>query len=313
MFGASRLALFAANPAADTGVSGGYSYFMGGYADSRIATVYKYTIGTDAVTTATALSAARDQASGFANGTTGHVCGGSTGSSITTHEIYTLSTESKAGGTALSSARRDTHAGSSTSTLGYIFGGYNASALNTIAKYQYSDDTWPTFSTSLGWTTVWTSTASHNNSTTAVILGGYSGSTPNTEYKLFTFSTETPGSNSSLPAAQGQVSMTGNQSKAIALSGFGPGTFVTMTNAVRYYDFAAGTWTSATNLGYTIRFGEGAGDDFKGIFAGGSAGSFTLSTAHTKYQYSDDTMTTATQIYSTAADSPAAFHSLQAS
>lgn len=313
MFGASRLALFAANPAAPSGVSGGYSYFMGGYAASRISTVYKYTLTGDSVSTATALSSARDQVSGFANGTVGHACGGSTGSTVTTHEKYTLSTESKTAGTALSSGRRDTHAGSSTSTLGYIFGGYNTSALNTIAKYQYSDDTWPTFSTSLGWSTVWTSTAAHNNSTTAVILGGYSGSTPNTEYKLFTYSTETPGSNTSLPAAHGQVSMTGNQSKAIALSGFGPGTFVTMTNAVKYYDFAAGTWTSATNLGYTIRFGEGAGDDSKGIFAGGSAGSFTLSTAHTKYQYSDDTMTTATQIYTTATDSPGAFHSLQVS
>lgn len=310
MFGAARLALYSANPsgAANTG----FGYWMGGYTTGRVATIRKYTFPTDTVGAAgTSLSAARDQVCGISDTVIGHGFGGGTGGNgLTDHEKWTISTEAKTSGTVLPSGRRDMHSGVSTATYGYLLGGYNSTFVNTIQKYQHSNDSYPTFTNTLWSGTVWTSCAAHNNTTLAIAVGGYNGSTTNTNYARFTFSSETAATAQSLPAAQGQVSMCGDQSRAFMFTGF-TNPFVTMTNAVKNYTFSTDTWASSTNLGYTQRYGDGAGNDAVGVIGGGTAGTFTLATAHTKITYATDTFATASQLFAVATDTPGAWSSSQ--
>ena len=318
MFGIGRLALYAANPVA-TATNTGFGYWQGGFQSSpltRLSSVKKYTFPTDGISTATALSGNRDQVCGLSDTVYGHAFGGAVGSgggsATTIHERYTLSTESKTTGTALATAQRDVHSGVSTSTYGYILGRYTTTYSNTIIKYQHSNDTYASFTNTLWSGTVWTSVSAHNNSTLAIAVGGYNGSTANTNYARFTFSTETAATAQTLPAAQGQVSMCGDQLRAFIFTGFTSPTS-TMTTAVRNYTFATDTWASSTSLSYTIRWGDGAGNDVVGAIGGGTTGTGTssMSTSHTKITYATDTFATAGQIYSVSTDSPGAFSSVQ--
>jgi N-acetylneuraminic acid mutarotase len=207
--------------------------------------------------------------------------------------------------------RRDQHAGTSTSTFGYLFGGYNDSStyLNTIQKYQHSNDTYPTFTTTLWSGTVWTSTVAHNNTTLAFIVGGYNGSNVCNRYKVFTFSSETVSSDLTLSPEQGQSSVCGSQEVGYLCSGFTTGG--TMTTTVQKFTFATQAWTTGTALSYSVRVGDGASSPVNGVIGGAFVGSFSIATAQTKIDYASDTYSTASQIYSVNTDTPGAWSSSQ--
>lgn len=307
MFGAAKLSLFLANPAEAT--NSGFAYWMGGYTTGRISTTRKYNFPDDVVSAGTALGASLDQCCGISDTINGHSFGGSNGNAVTTHYIFNCGTEARTTGTSLPSARRDMHSGASTSTFGYLFGGYNTNYLNTIQKYQHSNDTYPTFSTTLWSGTVWTSCVAHNNTTLAVVVGGYNGSAVCNRYKVFTFSSETLSADLTLSPEQGQSSMCGSQDIAYLCSGFTTGG--TMTTTVQKFTFSSETWATGTALSYSARYGDGASSPVNGVIGGAYAGSFSIATAQTKITYATDTYSTASQIYSVNTDTPGAWSSSQ--
>lgn len=326
MFGASRLALFAANPVS-VGVTGGYALFAGGYDEgtiefgARTDDIKKYNLSTDAVSTISAvLPSQLDQVCGFANGTKGILSGGSTGSSTNQTSIITLSDETLTGGQALTVNTLSTRQGrgTSSSTTGYMLGGITTAPVNDVKKYTYSSDTWGYTTNGLGYTSAVTTCAVHCNSTKAINAGGYieSTTTPQSTVKEFDFSTESTSTASySLNTAIAQACCTGNQDKWISFSGFVT-TSVTLTTIVESYTFASGARTSATALTYGFRTGDAAGDDSRGIIAGGySTGGGTYSTTtNWIYTYSSDTYANATNyLYTGVLDLPGALHSLQVS
>lgn len=310
MFGAARLSLFLANPAAPPSATG-YGYWMGGYADPRISTTRKYNWPNEVVSAGTSLGQDLDQLCGLSNTVNGHSFGGSNGNSLNLHLIFNCGTEARTTGTSLPVTRRDQHAGTSTSTFAYLMGGYNDSSgyLNSIQKYQHSNDTYPTFTTTLWAGTVWTSTVAHNNTTLAVVVGGYNGSNVCNRYKVFTFSSETVSSDLTLSPEQGQSSVCGSQEVGYLCSGFTTGG--TMTTTVQKFTFATQAWTTGTSLSYSARYGDGAANDVYGVIGGAYAGSFSIATAQTKITFATDSYSTASQIYSVNTDTPGAWSSSQ--
>jgi len=306
MFGAAKLSLFLAAPDI------GYAYWMGGFASSRVSTTRKYNFFNDVVGSGTAISSNRDQICGLSNTVNGHAFGGSTGSAVTTHDIFNCTSEARSTGTVLTAARRDTTGGTSTSDFGYIFGGFASTFVNTIQKYKHSDDTYPTFNTTVWTGTVWTSVTAHNNSTLACVVGGYNGTNTCNRYKVFTFSTEVISADLTLSPAQGQMSTCGSQAVGYYCSGFSSvSPSVVNTTTVQKFTFSSQTWATGTALGYSIRFGDGASNEVNGVIGGGVAGSFTITTAQTKIAYATDTYSTATQLFTTATDAPGAWSSSQ--
>jgi hypothetical protein len=303
MFGAAKLSLFLAAPDI------GYGYWMGGYTTGRISTTRKYNFFNDVVGAGTALGASLDQCCGLSDTINGHSFGGSNGNSVTTHYIFNCASEARTTGTALPTARRDNHAGTSTSDYGYIFGGYNTNYVNTIQKYQHSNDTYPTFTTTLWTGTVWTSTVAHNNTALACVVGGYNGSAVCNRYKVFTFSTEAVSADLTLSPEQGQLSVCGSQAVGYYCSGFT--TAGTMVTTVQKFTFASETWATGTALSYSARYGDGCSSPSNGVIGGAYVGSFSIATAQTKIAYATDTYSTASQIYTTNTDTPGAWSSSQ--
>ena len=328
MFGAMRQGIYAANPIS-VGVTGGYALFGGGYDNSSIDSgvrtniIRKYNLATDAVSTiAATLAYQMDQVGGFANGTTGVFAGGSIGSAMPDVKLINLADESASGGQALNVNTLSTRQGrcATTATKGYIFGGTTTAPIQDVKNYTYASNTWSYNATnSLYYADgPLVSSGVHNNSTIAVISGGYANATtvPNSIIKRWTFSTDTPTTESySLSSARAQHAVTGNQTKWVSFSGFVTSS-VTLITTVESYGFSSGTLTTATSLTYGFRMGDAAGDDTRGIVSGGNqTGGGTYSTTANKiYTYSTDTYATAgAYLYTVAVDIPGAFHSLQVS
>jgi len=328
MFGASRLALFAANPVAAVA---GVVYSAGGYDNSgldtvsgnnqRTAKIYKYALSNDAVSLlGSTLSNYIDGGQAFGNQTVGIVAGGGTGDSngspVTAVNIITFSTEAKTSGTALTQATRNGKAGSS-STKGYIFIPLSSSSTLTNSRqdYTYSSGSSTYNTNNVGFGTVRRDPGVHNNSTKAVVAGGWisSGTTPQSSIREFTFASETWADASySLYGAVGQPSVAGNQTKYVMLGGFSSAGAGTLNTRVESYAFSDGTRVAATSMN-GHRLGDAAGDDTAGIFAGAfSFGSgITATKANKKYTYSSDTWVETTAIYTVALDGNAMMCSAQ--
>ena len=326
MFGASRLGLFAANPIAG-GVTGGYALFAGGYdngtldAGTRTAAIRKYDLSTDAVSTSSlTLNAAYDQVCAFANGTTGVLAGGSDGNSQGSVRLVNLSAESISNGQALTVNTLATRLGrgASSSTVGYLYGGWTTAPVNDIKKYTYSTNVWAYTTNGLGYTNALLTIGVHNNSTVAVLTGGYVNSTlaPSNIVKEFDFSTESTATASyTLSETRAQQSVTGNQTKYVSIGGFNT-SGLALTTVVDTYLFSAGTRTAQTSLTHGFRMGDAAGDDQRGIYAGSetTGGGTYSTTTNWIYTYSTDTRANASNyLYTNTIDIPGALHSLQTS
>lgn len=325
MFGAARQGLYAANPIGPASVSGGYVLFGGGYDNNTIETgvrtddIRKYDLPTDTASVWTsALSSSRDQVCAFANGTTGVFAGGSSGSSASVVETVNLSAETKGSGQALNINTLVTRQGrgSSTTATGYLFGGWTTAPVNDIKKYTYSSDSWAYGPNGLGYASALMSVGVHNNSTQAMMSGGYvdSTGTPVDIIKRYTFSDDTPTTQSyALPAIRAQHCVTGDQTKWLSFSG--ASTSFALIGTVETFLFSDGTRTAASGLTYGFRMGDAAGDDSRAIIGGGYIYGGTYSTTTNKiYTYSTDTHATASSyLYTAVLDIPGAFHSLQVS
>lgn len=328
MFGASRLALFAANPVA---AAAGVVYSAGGYDNSNLDTVsgnnqrtnkiYKYALSNDAVSLmGITLSNYVDAGQAFGNQTLGIIAGGGTGDSsgnpVTAVNIITFSTEAKTSGTALSQATRQGKCGS-TSTKGYVFCPLSSASTLTNSRYDYTYSSGSsTYNTNnVGFGTVRRDVYVHNNTTKAVVGGGWisSGTTPQTSIREFTFASETWADASySLYGAIGQPQCAGNQDKYAVLGGFANAGASTLNTRVETYAFSDGTRVAATSMN-GHRLGDAAGDDTYGIFSGAfTFGSgITATKANKKYTYSSDTWIETTAIYTVAIDGNAMLCSTQ--
>lgn len=328
MFGASRLALFAANPVA-TGASGGYSYFAGGYdgddpidANQRTAIIRRYAIATDAVTTISAtLQQKLDGVCAAGNGTQGMFAGGgqidSTGAASTYNSKLDFATEAASVMTVLPAANRYGQ-GSSSTTTGYHFCGTTSQTStysNTTYRYSYSGNSWTT-GTSWEYATATGAQTCHANGTKAILLGGISTSSVITNaIRGYTFSSDAVAAESySLNRGLFIHRGTGNQSKTVILGGLYT-TAGAYNEVVEIFQFSSGARTTATNLTVLCGTQDAAGDDYFGIFGGGGhrSGGTSYSEIQRKYTYSSDTYAQSTATYTTRIYSPGACHSIQVS
>ena len=321
MFGASRLSLWNGQaPAA--GAAAVFS--AGGYDNSSIDTasgqnqrtqkIYRYLLGGDTVSLLSiALTSYVDAAQSFANQTLGVITGGGTGDAngapVTTVNIITFATEAKTSGTALGNATRQGR-GASTTTKGYVFCPLITAFALTNHRQDYTYSTGATtYNTNVvGFGTARRDVAAANNSTKAVVTGGFisAGTTPQSDIREFTFSGETMAAASySLFATTAQHSMAGNQTKYASMGGFVNAGATTLSTRVESYVYSSGSRTAATAMN-GHRFGDAAGDDTAGIFTGASALGSGISYNQTtkKYTYSSDTYAVTTAIYTTEIDGP---------
>lgn len=329
MFGAARLALFAANPVATGGVTGGISYFFGGYDGSYSTLNRKYNLTSGAAGAATnAVPSGTMLAGSWGNGTDGWCTGGFNSSDMTAVRRMSFSSESWTTLTALGAAQRN-HRGTSSSTKGYSWGGYRATVnLSTNSQWTYSTDAYAA-GTALSWSTTPTSFAAlHGNGTTALFVGGAAdgaGGTTARHYLIYTFSSDAQNYSAS-GAAYGHTlaGATGNQTDMVVISGNnGTGnppanTWTVNTKIIRYTISTAALVSDTNTVGTANSHFDSAGDDNVAISAGltGTSGRTSKENAYT-YSTGVSTLLSAylanNQVYAADTESNTACHSLQVS
>jgi hypothetical protein len=329
MFGAARLALFAANPVATGAVTGGISYFFGGYRGGYSTTNRKYNLTTGAVGDATnAVPSGTMLAGSWGSGVNGWCTGGFNGGDMVAVRRMAFSSESWTTLTSLGAAQRN-HRGTSSSTKGYSWGGYRASVnLSTNSQWTYSTDAYAA-GTALGWGTSPTSFgALHGNGTTALHMGSGvdgAGGTSLKHYLIYTFSSDAQ-SYSSSGAAYGHTlgGTTGNQTDMVVLSGYRssatpPSFDAPSTGITRYTISSAALVSDGGTVGTAFNHFDGAGDDSVGIFAGCNADA-DRTAREQAYTYATSTATLLSaylannQLYNANNwENPTACHSLQVS
>jgi hypothetical protein len=319
MFGSGRLSLWNGQAAA-AGAAAVFS--AGGYDNSNLDTVsgnnqrtqkiYRYLLGGDTVSLLSILLTNYvDTPQSFANQTVGVITGGGTGDSsgtpVTSVNIITFATEAKTSGTALGTATKTGSGGSST-TKGYVFSTMSSdtTATNNRQDYTYSSGANTLNTNVMGFASARRNVAAANNSTKAVITGGWvvAGVTPQSDIREFTFSGETMAAASySLFATTGQQSMAGNQTKYAGMGGFVNAGATTLSTRVESYVYSSGSRTAATAMN-GHRHGDAAGDDTAGIFTGAATfgSGITANQTTKKYTYSSDTYAVTTAVYSVGVD-----------
>ena len=326
MFGAARLALFAANPVATGGVSGGISYFFGGFTGSASTTVRKYDLVSGASTAGTALPSSFFVGGAFGNGVEGWQVGGFSGSpgSDQTHVRYnTFSSDTWTTLTVLGAAQRNQSCASS-STKGYSWAGYRATVnLTTNNQWTYATDAFSAGS-ALPFTQPTSYCQTHNNSTIALWIGSATdaaGGTPNKQYMIYTFSSDATTYSASGAAYNNQLAgMTGPQDHGVIISGLRTATSGdgSLTTGITKYNLSdASLKSDSESVGTSNSHGDGAGSDEQGIFAGRTTAA--RSTTESVYTYATNTRNLLSaylsnnQVFTVDTQSPAACHNAQIS
>jgi hypothetical protein len=254
-------------PAAAPAASYDWMYWAGGEASGGgVRTTNKYTFSTtgsagsvSAGTNYDAGSAARFFGGAFGNKTVGLFCGGTTPESADV-DTLTNATEAWTAGVDLSGVQEG-HEGASSSTNGYLFGGWTV--VSTVRRYSYSSVAWTTDGGNLTQAKAWM--AAHNNATIALISGGYTTSNQTTQ-EVYTFSTDTSSTSgiSALGAATREMHATGDQTNSYVYCGTIAGD--ALTNIIRKNTMSTGaSVTTLTNSVYA-RFSDGASNDSKGVW-----------------------------------------------
>jgi hypothetical protein len=327
MFGVSRLALYSANPATGGGlVTGGITYFMGGFGNTNAVRKYNMTSGASSAGTAMPSSAALGQSWG--SGVNGWQVGGYITSDLTSVRRMAFSNDTWTTLTNLAAAQRNGR-GTSSSTTGYSWGGFRSTVnLSSNNQWTYSTDAY-TAGTALSWSTTPSSWgACHGTGTTALFLGGGSdaaGGTTKRQYLIYTFSSDTQ-SYSATGASYGHTlaGATGNNTDLVVLGGYRSSADPTVltvrgTTITRYVVSTAALVNDGGTIGTAYSHGDAAGNDEVGIFAGCN-NSEARSARENAYTYATDTDTLLSAYLANAqvftfdnAESPQAFHSAQIS
>ena len=165
-----------ANAVSNSGTAG---YVMGAYSDGgSVTTIYKIAFSGDTVSTPGAtLSVSREWGGPFANsGTAGYVAGGSMGGGRTSTDKLTFSSDTRSTiASSMGNAIYQQTAFANSGTAGYNVGGNNGgsptSALTSIHKLTFSNDTWTTYVATLS-TQLDQGPGGFANSGTAGYVGG---------------------------------------------------------------------------------------------------------------------------------------------
>ena len=329
MFGVSRLALYSANPVSGGSlVTGGITYFMGGFKSGATSTVRKYNMTTGASSAGTSMPSGAALGQSWGSGVNGWQVGGYVSSDLTVVRRMAFSTDTWTSLTSLAAAQRNGR-GTSSSTTGYSWGGYRAVVnLSSNNQWTYSTDAY-TAGTALSWSTTpsnWG--ACHGTGTTALFLGGGAdgaGGTTKRHYLIYTFSSDTQ-SYSATGASYGHAlaGATGNNTDLVVLGGYrssaDPTSYtVRGTTITRYVVSTAALVNDGGTIGTAYSHGDAAGNDEVGIFAG-SNNDEARSARENAYTYATDTATLLSAYLANAQvftvdnhESPQAFHSLQIS
>lgn len=150
------------------------------------------------------------------------------------------STSGQTNSATLGTSSGDGAAGLSSSTSGYIFGGFTGSALNVIRKYGMPAGTWSNLGATISVSRY--IFRGDGNGTFGVIGGGWTGSVNSAVVDKFTFGTETITSAPSLSTAKHGVNAMGNKI-IVVFAGTNP----TVGTSDRFY-FASETMTTTTSL-----------------------------------------------------------------
>lgn len=327
MFGAARLALYAANPVSGGAlVTGGFTYFVAGYTAQT--GNRKYNMTTGASSAATAIPTGGMLGQSWGSGVNGWYVGGFTGSDSTQVRRMAFSTDTWTSLTALSAAQRNGMGGSS-STKGYSWGGYRATVnLSSNNQWTYSTDAFSA-GTAMGWGTTPSSYGvAHGTGTQAIILGGGAdgaGGTTRRWQSIYTFSSDTESFSISGAAYGFSASgATGNNTDMVVIAGHRSSADPTIlttrgTTITRFVVSSGSVVVDSGNVGTAFSNCDGAGNDEVGLYAG-AQGSEARSTRENAYTYATNTATLLSaylannQIMTVdAVESPRAFHSAQVS
>jgi hypothetical protein len=275
-----------------------------------VRTTNKYTFGTGgsngsvaAAASIPAGSTARFFAGAFGNKTVGLFCGGTTGTASSADvDTFTNATETWTAGVDLSSAKEG-HEGSSSTTYGYLFGGWTV--VNTTRRYEYSSTSWVTNGGNITQSKAWM--AAHNNATIALISGGYT-NTNQTVQEVYTFATDTSSTSgiSALAAATREMHATGDNTNSYIMNGTIAGDALTVV--IRKNALSTGAAVTTINNGVASRFADGASNGTKGVWgsfavdavAPYSAGEAVRSNTTREIDFSTDTLRTGTNLTYTA-------------
>ena len=231
--------------------------------DGSVSTAtYRYTLDTASVTTDTALTTAVFNAGAFGDQTSGWVVGGYTGSAnATQNKKYTNSSGamSTSNSSTTSITMQNGWKGACSGTSGYLFGG---TFVSTSYKYNIGSNSWAG-STALAQSTGWH--ACHNNDSTALISGGYNGSSNLTHQSYWAFSSDTRTTGTALSVATRDTTSSGDQTNSYLFCG----TTSVHVITVRKLAIASGTESTNFSAQRKCRFSEGAASDTKGVFTGG--------------------------------------------
>ena len=327
MFGSSRLALYAANPVSGGSlVTGGTTYFTGGF--GSISTVRKYNMVTGGSTAGTSMPSGAALGQSWGSSVNGWQVGGYNGGDILVVRRMAFSTDTWTSLTNLSVAQRNGR-GTSSSTKGYSWGGYrDVVNLATNGQWTYSTDAYSA-GTALGWGTTPSSFAAcHGTGTNAIFLGGgtdAAGGTPKRHQSLYTFSTDTE-TYSATGGAYGHIlaGATGNNTDMVVCGGYrsnaDPTSYTTRGTTITRYVVSSGSVVVDTGtIGTAYSHGDAAGNDEVGIYAGSNGGE-DRTQRENAYTYATDTDTLLSAYLANAQvatfnnmESPQAFHSGQIS
>jgi hypothetical protein len=330
MFGAARLALFAANPVEAGGlVTGGSTYFFGGWQGSPQNTVRKYNMTTGASAAgANALPSESYVGQSWGSGVNGWQVGGFSGGGVTAVRRMSFSGETWTTLTSLAADQRNGR-GTSSSTTGYSWGGFRSTVnLSVNNQWTYSTDAF-TAGTALSWGTTPSSWgACHGTGTSALFLGGTAdaaGGTTKRHYLIYTFSSDTQ-NYSATGASYGHTlaAATGNNTDLVVMGGYrssaDPTSYtVRGTTITRYVVSTAALVNDGGTIASAFSHADAAGNDEVGIYAG-SNGNEDRTQRENAYIYATNTDTLLSaylanaQVYtSNNRESPMACHSGQIS
>lgn len=255
---------------------------------------YRYSLGIDCVSSATALGTQQEAGAGVGTTTTGYVGGGReggiNGSVISSVNKYAYATDALSSGTALNTGTVYP-AAAGNSTIGVFGGGspttgppmgYTDSAVTSI--YTYSGDTVGA-GNSLG--TARYALAAAGNTTTGIFAGGLTSGGGVSVTDKYTYSSGTVSSGTSLTTAVAFVGAAGNQQIGIFAVYGNP------TGTTYKYNYSSDAVSSATAL--TTAVGDGLG-----VYAAGNAnlGAFVYgyATILDRYTYVGDTVAAGTAL-----------------
>jgi hypothetical protein len=327
MFGAARLALFAANPVAAGLVTGGTTYFTGGF--GSLTTTRKYNMTTGASSAGTALPSGAMLGQSWGSGVNGWQVGGYLDpNTLTVVRRMSFSGETWTTLTSLGASQRNGR-GSSSSTKGYSFGGYRPTTnLSVNNQWTYSTDAFSA-GTAMGWATTPTSyAANHGTTVDHLFLGGLADAAGGTTKRLmsrYVFSTDTE-TYSATGGAFGHTltGATGNNTDMVVLGGYrssaDPTSYTVRGTTITRYVVSSGTVVvDSGTIGTAFSHSDAAGNDEVGIYAGCNSNE-DRTQRENAYTYATNTATLLSAYLANAqvmtfnnAESPQAFHSAQIS